>query len=136
MDDFLYLDTARVGRPSPRTLHAATDSVRLTAEEGGSAYFDRFLAGGLATCPSWMQSRYAGLLSWRGVASLKADLRVLAGSGDDLPVRLANRSTQLMEFAARLLFPRCRSVPTCDLGWPTYHPVLARQALRTAGLVT
>lgn len=136
MDDFLYLDTARVGRPSPRTLHAATDSLRLAAEEGGSAYFDRFLAGGLAASPSWMQSRYAGLLSWRGVASLKADLRVLAGGGHDLPVLLANRSTQLMEFAARLLFPRCRSVLTCDLGWPAYQSVLERQALRTAGRVT
>ena len=87
-------------------------------------------------CPSWMQSRYAGLLSWRGVPSLKADLRALAGGGHDLPVLLANRSTQLMEFAARLFFPRCRSVLTCDLGWPAYQSILERQALRTAGRVT
>ncbi len=128
MDDFLYLDTARVGRPSPRTLHAATDSLRLAADEGGSAYFDRFLAGGLAACPSWMQSRYDGLLSWRGVPSLKADLRVLAGGGHDLPVLLANRSVELMTLATRLFFPRCQNVLACDLGWPAYESALQRQA--------
>jgi hypothetical protein len=57
VNDLLYLDTARLGRPSPRTVQAATDSLALAAEEGGSAYFDRFLRGGLVDCPAWMQSR-------------------------------------------------------------------------------
>lgn len=136
MGDFLYLDTARIGRPSPRTLRAATDSVVLAAEEGGSAYFDRFLAGGLVECPPWMQTRYPGLQSWRGVAALKADLRALVGGPPDLPVLLANRSAQLMGLAARLFFPRCHNVLTCDLGWPAYQSLLEREAARSAGRVT
>ncbi len=136
MQDVLYLDTARVGRPSPRTVQAAADSLALAAEEGGSAYFDRFLVGGLGACPPWMQARYAGLRSWRGVAALKADLRTLTGSTPELPVLLANRSAELMVLAARLFFPRCRNVLTCDLGWPAYESVLQRQASESTSRVS
>lgn len=136
MEDFLYLDTARVGRPSAKTIHAATDSLALAADEGGSAYFDRFLRSGLTECPSSMQARYPGLQSWRGITALKADLQTLAGGPTDLPVLLANRSAQLMQFAAWLFFPRCRNVLTCDLGWPAYQSLLAQHAARAAGQIT
>jgi len=136
MDNFIYLDTARVGRPSQTTFLAATDSFAMAAEEGGSAYFDRFLRQGLSDCPMWMQSRYYGLKSWRGIGGLKADLRSLIGGTDDLPVLLANRTAQLMELAARLFYPRCHNVLTCDLGWPAYQTILETAAIRHAGCVT
>jgi hypothetical protein len=126
VEDILYLDTARVGRPSPRTLQAGTDSLLMAAYEGGSAYFDRFLRNGLADCPTWMSTRYRGLQSWRGITALKEDLRTLVGGPPDFPVLLANRSAQLMNLAARLFFLRCRNALTCDLGWPAYQEILER----------
>jgi selenocysteine lyase/cysteine desulfurase len=136
MEDFLYLDTARMGRPSQQTLHTANDYLALAAHEGGSAYFDLFLRQGLAACPDWMTNRFSELQTWRGFAAFKADLRNLVGAGLDTPVILANRSAQLMGFAARLFFPRCRNVLICDLGWSAYHDVLQRAACETSRRVT
>jgi hypothetical protein len=111
-------------------------SLLLASEEGGSAYFDRLLSQGISACPSWMGKQYPGLKDWRGISVLKSDLRTLFGVETELPVLLANRSIVLMEFAARLFFPQCRNVLTCDLGWPAYHAILEEVAVRTAGSVT
>jgi len=61
---------------------------------------------------------------------------VLAGSLPELPVLLANRSTQLMKLAARLQFQPCRNVLVTDIGWPPYHDLLAAEAVRTGRALT
>ncbi len=124
----LYLDTARLGRMSPRAQHAHIDFARMAGDEGGSLLFDTFLRAGARTWPAEAQARYPGLDCWGGVAALKESLRMLAGSSPDLPVLLANRSAQLMRLAARLLFHPCNNVLVTDTGWPCYQDVLAAEA--------
>ncbi|OWK40956.1 aminotransferase class V-fold PLP-dependent enzyme [Fimbriiglobus ruber] len=136
MDEFLYLDTARVGRMSPGAHRAAADYLSLAATEGGSAYFGRFLRSGFAACPDRMRACYPGLTHWNGIASLKHSLRALAGSRPDLPILLASRSAQLMRLSARLLFQRCRCVLASDLGWPGYHAILEAEGRRVSRPVT
>jgi hypothetical protein len=132
VDGLLYLDTARLGRMSLGAYRASADYLALVGCEGGSAYFGRFLRGGLASCPDPMADRYPGLRSWNGIAALKQSLRRLAGSRPDLPVLVAARSAQLMKLAARLLFQRCRRILAVDLGWPGYHAILAAEGHRLA----
>ncbi|MBX9578822.1 MAG: hypothetical protein K2X87_00805 [Gemmataceae bacterium] len=136
MSDLLYLDTARLGRASPGAARAQADAVRLAADEGGSAYFDRFLRRGLDALPPAVRDRYPGLAPWAGVGELKGALRRLAGHRPDLPVLLAARSAALMGFAARLLTRLCRNVLTTDLGWPPYHDQLVTTATRFGRTVT
>ncbi|MBX9623411.1 MAG: aminotransferase class V-fold PLP-dependent enzyme, partial [Gemmataceae bacterium] len=136
MSDLLYLDTARLGRISPGAARAQADALRLAADEGGSAYFDRFLRSGLDVLPPGFRDRYPGLTSWAGVGELKQSLRRLAGHRPDLPVLLAARSAALMGFAARLLARLCRNVLTTDLGWPPYHDRLVATARRSGRTVT
>lgn len=124
----LYLDTARLGRMTPRAQQAHFDFVRLAGEEGGSLFFERFLQFGAEAWAGEAQARYPGLSLWHGVGALKGSLRVLAGSLADLPVLLANRSAQLMKLAARLLFQSCENVLVTDLGWPPYQDMLAAEA--------
>src|SRR5262245_54562705 len=88
----LYLDTARLGRMTPRAQRAHLDFTRLAGEEGGSLFFERFLRCGVEAWPESSRAAYAGLSDWRGVAALKSSLRVLAGSDPELPVLLAARS--------------------------------------------
>jgi hypothetical protein len=128
----LYLDTARLGRMTPRAQQAHLDFARLAGEEGGSLYFERFLQGGMEAWPEGARGAYPGLCSWRGVAALKSSLRQLASSPPELPVLLAARSLQLMKLAACLLMQTCRNVLVSDVGWPPYHDVLAAEA-RLAG---
>lgn len=128
----LYLDTARLGQMSPRACVAHVDFACMVAEEGGSKLFERFLRQGVDSCRASVQARFPGLMSWQGIGHLKANLRTLAGSKPDLPVLMVNRSTQLMKFAARLLFQQCRNVLATDLGWPPYQEILGHEA-RLAG---
>jgi selenocysteine lyase/cysteine desulfurase len=132
----LYLDTARLGRMSPRARQAHLDFARLAGEEGGSLFVETFLRVGAADWPGETQGRYPGLASWRGVAGLKESLRNLAGSSPGLPVLLANRSALLMKLAARLLYHPCENVLVTDLGWPPYHETLASEAARAGGRLT
>lgn len=136
MAELLYLDTARLGRMSPAAQQAHRDFAALAGEEGGSLYFEQFLAGGAADRPIAFQSRYPGLASWHGVAGLKRALRAHAGSPADFPVLLANRSAQLIKLAARLLFLTCRNVLTVDAGWPPYHDALAAERDRVGRRTT
>ncbi len=132
----LYLDTARLGQMSPRAQQAQLDFTRLAGSEGGSLWFERFLRTGSADWSPATQARFPGLRAWRGMASLKQDLRRLAGSSPDLPLLMVNRTTQLMQFAARLLFQRCRNVFVTDAGWPPYRFILEQVAQRLGRHVT
>lgn len=132
----LYLDTARLGRMSPRAQQAHLDFARLAGEEGGSLFFENFLRVGAGDWADETQASYPGLASWRGVGSLKESLRALAISSPGLPVLLANRSAQLMKLAARLLYRPCENVLVTDLGWPPYHDVLAAEAARAGANLT
>jgi hypothetical protein len=136
VSELLYLDTARLGRMSPGAAVAHRDFVALAGDEGGGLYFDRFLTGGLATCPAPFAGRYPGLAGWRGVRGLKEDLRCLAACPEALPILLAGRSAGLIKFAARLLFHPCRNVLTTDLDWPAYAAVLSAEARRAGRCVT
>ncbi len=132
----LYLDTARLGRMTPRAQQAHVDFVRLAGEEGSSLFFERFLQSGTQAWSTQAQARYPGLSLWHGVGALKASLRALAGSLPDLPMLLANRSAQLMKLAARLLYHPCKNVLVTDLGWPPYHELLAAEAARAGTVLT
>ena len=136
MSELLYLDTARLGRMSPGAAAAHRDFVAVAGDEGGGLYFDRFLAGGLESCPHTFQSQYPGLAAWHGVGRLKADLQSLAGGHSDLPVLLATRSAALLKFAARFLFHPCRNVLATDLDWPPYAAALSREAELSGRIVT
>lgn len=132
----LYLDTARLGRMSRRAQQAHIDFARLASEEGGSKFFERFLREGAGAWPAAARVRFPGLIGWQGIASLKANLRRLAGSSPELPVLLVSRSSQLMKFAARFLFLTCRHVMATDLGWPPYREILDSEARRAGRAVT
>ncbi len=132
----LYLDTARLGRMSSRAEQAQLDFTRMAGEQGASLFFERFLQDGSDSWPASVRSRFPGLTGWQGVTALKESLRTLAGSDPALPVLTANRSAQLMKFAARLLFRRCGNVLVTDLGWPPYHKVLGGEAARARSVVT
>lgn len=132
----LYLDTARLGRMSRRAQQAHYDFARMAGEEGASQFFERFLREGSDSWPASVRSRYPGLTGWRGVSALKQSLRTLAGSNPELPVLMVNRSAQLMRFAGRLLFQRCRNVLVTDLGWPPYREILENEARRSNRVVT
>ena len=134
--NLLYLDTARLGRMTPRAQAAHRDFCRLATEEGGSPLIERFLRRGLAACGDRAVSRYPGLASWQGVTPLKERLRVLAGSRPELPVLIASRSAVLMRLAAHLLCHPCQNVLITDLGWPPYHDILRAECHRTGRALT
>lgn len=132
----LYLDTARLGQMSQRAQRMLFDFTRLAGEEGGSLLFERFLQNGSDFWSAAFRTRFPSLAHWHGVASLKEDLRALAGSDPHLPVLMVNRSTQLMKFAARLLFQRCQNVAVTDLCWPRYREILERESLLSGRSLT
>jgi hypothetical protein len=115
---------------------AAVDFVRLAGDEAGSAFFDRFLKDGSDAWDRSSRDLYPGLSSWKGVGPLKRSLRSLAGVPCDLPLLLANRSAQLVKFAARLLFYPCRNVLVTDLCWAPYREALAAEASRAGRALT
>jgi selenocysteine lyase/cysteine desulfurase len=129
---WLYLDTARLGQMSRSAQLAHIDFARWAGEEAGSLYFEDFLRHGSAALPPSLRNRYRGMASWQGIVHLKQDLKTLAGARAESRLLVTNRSSQLMRFAARLLFDKCRNVLVTDLSWPAYADILARQA-RTSG---
>ena len=132
----LYLDTARLGQMSCSAQLAHIDFVRLAGEEAGSLYFDDFLRHGFQAWPAALQQRFSGLTGWQGVGHLKTDLKRLAGTEENSRVLLANRTSQLMRFAARLFFGPCRNVLVTDLTWPSYEQILIRQARKSGNRLT
>lgn len=136
MTELLYLDTARLGRMTPAAQAAQKDLAALTGLIGGSHAFEIFLREGLQSLPHTLQSRFAGLADWRGIDELRTTLRALAQSPPRCPVLIANRSAQLMNLGARLLFYRCHNVLVTDLGWPAYQAILDVECRRLGRQVT
>lgn len=132
----LYLDTARLGQTSPSALKTQLDFARLTAEEPSSLYFEKFLRDGCSAWPESYLQRFPALSTWHGIAELKQTIRGVVSAPDDAPVLLANRSAQLTQLSAGLLFRLCRNVLTTDTCWPSYHALLTRAADRTGSTVT
>lgn len=126
----LYLDTARLGRLTPCALQANGEFTRFAAEEVCPPYFEDFLKNGADACPNDFRPQFPVLGKWSGIAGLKSRLRELAHSPTDLPVLLANRSAQLMKFAARWLFRPCENVLVIDATWPAYHEILEGERRR------
>lgn len=132
----LYLDTARMGLMSPTAQQAHRDYVAFAGSEGCSSDFDNFLRHGSDANEPEIHSRYPGLSHWHGIAELKRSLQTISRSPPDLRLLLANRSSQLMRLAARLLFRRCSNVLFSDLAWPCYVRILEAERKRTARRVT
>lgn len=128
----LYLDTARLGRLTPMAEQASIDFARFAAEVGCPSYFECFLRDGEAALPVDVRNEFPALSLWQGIGSLKKRLRRLIGTSDELPVLLANRTAQLMKFAARVLFRPCRNVLTLDATWPTYREILESERRRAS----
>jgi selenocysteine lyase/cysteine desulfurase len=136
MERSLYLDTARLGRLTPCAQQANGEFTRFAAEEACPPYFEDFLAHGADACPNDFREKFPALGKWPGIAGLKARLRELAHSPTDLPVLLANRSAQLMKFAARWLFRRCDNVLIVDASWPAYRGILECEGRRADSRVS
>lgn len=124
MERSLYLDTARLGRMTPSAQQANAEFTRFAADKVCPPYFEDFLAHGADACPNDFREQFPALGKWTGIAGLKSRLRELAHSPTDLPVLLANRSAQLMKFAACWLFRRCNNVLIVDASWPAYRDIL------------
>ena len=127
----LYLDTARMGRMSPRAQRAQMDFVRLAAEEGCSLYWEKLLEEGFSAWPNWMQRRFPGLSDWRGIDELKRSLVELTGCPPATSAYLANRSAQLLQLGVGSLLNGCRRVLVTDLSWPNYARVLDQERAGT-----
>jgi selenocysteine lyase/cysteine desulfurase len=126
MTTALYLDTARLGRMTPRAQQALCAFGRLCGKEGGSAGFEDLLRHG---SDAW-RARYPGLRDWTGVAGLQRSLLALTNLPPGTSVLLAHRSAQLMRLAARVLFRRCTRVLHTDLEWPGYLATLRAEGRR------
>jgi selenocysteine lyase/cysteine desulfurase len=126
MTTALYLDTARLGRMTPRAQEALCEFGRLCGEQGASAGFEDLLIRG---SDAW-RTRYPGLGDWSGVTGLRRSLRTLSNFPPGTGVLLAHRSAQLMRLAARVLFHRCARVLHTDLEWPGYLATLRAEGKR------
>src|ERR671912_200169 len=109
MPGLLYLDTARIGRMSPRASQVQHELIRLVGEDAGSPRFDTFLDRGVESWPSRLRRRYPGLAPWRGCLELRDVLTRLTGTCRG-SVLFASRTCGLMALAARLLFSTCQNV--------------------------
>ena len=106
----LYLDTAKLGKMSPRAQTANIASTKLAGEVGCSVRFEDLLHRGFRAWKASLQRRFSGLAGWQGLSGLKSSLRALTGAQPELPVLLANRTAELMRLSARLLFRKCKRV--------------------------
>jgi selenocysteine lyase/cysteine desulfurase len=84
----------------------------------------------------WPSATFSRLAGWKGIVHLKSDAKRLAGARHASRLLLTNRTSQLMRFAARLLFGPCRNVLITDLTWPSYEQILTRQARKSGNRVT
>lgn len=127
MQSTLYLDTARLGKMSPRALDASIDFARFACDHGFTVQLSTLLRDGFPRWPAQLQGEYFGLGHWSGVLAFKEQLRQLTHAKPDSEVMLASRSALLMKFAARLFTGRCRNVLVTDTAWPVYRRILDRE---------
>ena len=122
--DRLFLDTARMGRPSRQAIDAVTGLSQYWAVNGLSAEFDRFLHEGF---DADQLEQYPSLCSWHGIAELKNCLLRCAGFDTNWNVLLANRSSKLFELPVEILKKRRRRVMCFESMWPRYRKVLTQR---------
>jgi hypothetical protein len=127
----LYLDTARLGRMCLAAQMAEHDFAKLASQGGCSLYFDRFLKTGYRALPARLRRSLRHLNSWNGVSAFRKQLCQFVGLSDSCRVLVASRSTNLMNFAAQVLFDRCPCVLTTDMAWPPYLDILRQAAAHT-----
>jgi selenocysteine lyase/cysteine desulfurase len=132
----LYLDTARLGKMSPRALDASIDFARFACDHGCTVQLSTLLRDGFLSWPTRLQDEYCGLADWGGVLGFKDQLRQLTNANSDSEVMLASRSASLMKFAARLFTGPCNNVLVTDNAWPVYRRILERECLGTATRTT
>lgn len=113
---------------TPSAQWALHDFVRVAGEVGCTLYFERFFKEGFSGWPACYQTRFPGLHWWGGIFELKKTLANYVGLPSASRVLLASRSTNLMKFAARLLFRGGKPVLVADLAWPSYQRILLREA--------
>lgn len=118
----LFLDTARMGQPSPAAMNAIIDLSRYWAANGLCAEFDHFLQDGHTAASSFEE--FKGLTSWHGVAELKQRLLACAGLGAGWKTLLSNRSSKLFEVPIRMLKKRKRGILCFQSLWPRYSKLL------------
>lgn len=128
MPELLYLDTARLGRMSPRASRASVDFARFAGEYGATLYLTDFLRDGFQALPSRIGNAYSGLADWSGTGSMVASLRRIAAASPKSHVVVASRAASLMKVAARLLVRLCSNILVTDLSWPTYDHILRKAA--------
>jgi hypothetical protein len=117
--DVLYLDTARLGRMSPRACRASIDFARLAFEHGSTLYSDDFFRFGSGSLPDASRERYPGLSDWQGPEELSRQLSQLMGVPSQHPIQFASRSAVLIT----------------DLTWPAYERILRREQRRTGNRI-
>ena len=131
MDSMLYLDTARLGKMTPRAQALHSDFSSFAGEVGASIHFTDFLWHGQNACPQTLADRFPAFSDWDGVAGLKRSLCNLVTLPKRTKALLAGRSAQLMKLSAMLLCRPCRNILVTDLGWPPYHAILNSECQRT-----
>ena len=134
MSRLLYLDAARLGLMSPSARAALVEFGQLVADDGSSLYFEDFFFSGQSYGRSPCNS--SALACWNGVNGLRQDLLRVAGVTDEFQTLLAQRTSELMRLAAKLLCSTCRHVLTVDLAWPPFVRLLNEEARRTGVQLT
>lgn len=132
MQDGLYLDTARLGKMSPRACNASIDLTRYASEHGCDPEFSKLLRHGFSAWPEHLQCRYPGLAHWNAVHDFKRDLKLLGSAHTGSDVLLASRSASLMSLAGKLFTGTCSRVLLTDCTWPAYLARLQAECERSA----
>jgi selenocysteine lyase/cysteine desulfurase len=131
MQTLLYLDSARMGLMCERARQAYFDYIRLAGHEGCSLYFEQLLHEGFSAWPRRLQLQYPAISDWQGNEELKSSIRLLLRADASAPTLLTNRTSQLMQLAARMMAQRCQRVLVTDLAWPGYRRIIEQHRGRT-----
>lgn len=99
-------------------------------------YCEEFFRSGTADWPDHERLSFPSLAHWHGLRAFKSRIAKRFGVSSPDLVFLANRSAQLVRFAARLMFRKCRNVLTTDLNWPSWQQVVCEEALRCGQQIT
>lgn len=124
MSELLFLDAARMGRPSQRTIAAQMSLHQFWAEHGLSSANDALLWAGWPALDAASRSRYFGLADWQGVDELKRRLLESMDCAQPAEVVLATSASRLFEHVARTLLDVPRRVLYPDCLWPAFRSLL------------